>query len=128
VSVTSQGNDALTCSLRLLFDGKPAAEIAESIGAALGDNWFVVTQQIQEANHCYSCYWLTPDEFHEKLDCNDEVFVGDEAEINGATIEAWQTIPDGVYETMGYHLDDFIQGWRKKGLIVKANPDEGKQK
>jgi len=116
-------DEKLVATLRLLFanyknDYDSCLKIGEALEKALGDRTFVVGREMLERQHCYCAYWISPEVFTERLESNDEVFTGDRAELEKAAQDAWSNIPDGIYETMGYHIDDYIDKWREKGLVV----------
>lgn len=118
-------NDALATSLLLLFDNKTEDEIAGALHGALGGRAFEVTRKVQETHlDTYSAYWISPEEFIERIE-DDQwgKFVGTRKDLIDAVRRAYDETPYGIYETMGYHLDDYIAEFRKKGLIVDAEPD-----
>jgi hypothetical protein len=38
----------------------------------------------------------------------------DDSVLEAAAHEAYMNTPDGIYETMGYHMDDWIKEWRRR--------------
>lgn len=116
----------LVAALRLLFDGLPHDTIAASINAVYENYYdsFNLALTMQEQRHCYSAYFISPGDLRERIEeSGEEVFVGTDAELQAAAQSLFFSVPDGIYETMGYHFDDKIAEWRKEGLVVKAPAD-----
>jgi len=111
----------LVTTLRLLFDGKEYKELAQALNEALGEKYFIVSRDMQEQKHVYSMYWVSPDEFEDRLvEHHGEVFIGPSSELELAAYACVANAPDSIYETVGYHLDNIIEEFRKNGWTKKA--------
>lgn len=126
--MTDKEQEELATALVLVFGNRSPDEVAAAILAYAGDNFWPLQRSLDKLTHTVPVYSMSVAYLRERL---AEGYVGDGPERFKESVSDEELyaeldtldIPGGIYETMGYVMDDLYDEFRKKDLIEDIPPE-----